>query len=69
MYGSDIGALGVYIGDLTLNGITSESNLQTLQRIPLSGTDPFCFVFVFCDINFASFVTFICSYYFVSVNS
>ena len=69
MYGSDIGALGVYMGDLTVNGITSESNLQTLQRIPPSGTDPFCFVFVFCVINFASFVTFICCYFFRSVNS
>ena len=44
MYGSDIGALGVYIGDLTVNGITSESRLQILRRIPPSGTSPICFI-------------------------
>ena len=44
MYGSDIGALGVYMGDLTVNGITSESRLQTLRRIPPSGTSPIRFI-------------------------
>ena len=41
MYGSDLGALGIYMGELTVNGFTSEAHLTTLRRIPSSGIHTF----------------------------